>query len=194
MVDLDSPFPSDFMVCSCHSNPCHSARSHCRNDSVGIDDNLTVPLAAGLFMLALHQIDPLTSPEEGDFAPSIFDGSHNQSDPRRTIFFLKMVSLSGFVSGFLIGTILYTFGGYQLFLILFLFFFLGSGSTKFGYAYKKSLGIAQEKGGARGWKNAVANCSVGFFFLFLPCFLRIHFLPSLLQESLEPLQLLLQIQ
>jgi uncharacterized protein (TIGR00297 family) len=82
-------------------------------------------------------------------------------------FALKMVNFSGFASGFLIGTTLFTFGGYELFLILFLFFFLGSASTKFGYAHKKSLGIAQEKGGARGWKNAVANCSVGVFLSIL---------------------------
>jgi uncharacterized protein (TIGR00297 family) len=48
-----------------------------------------------------------------------------------------------------------------------LFFFLGTAATKFGYARKKSLGVAQEKGGARGWKNATANCSLGAFLALL---------------------------
>jgi uncharacterized protein (TIGR00297 family) len=37
------------------------------------------------------------------------------------------------------------------------FFLVGSTVTKLGYARKAALGIAQEKGGARGWRNAFAN-------------------------------------
>jgi uncharacterized protein (TIGR00297 family) len=134
----------------------------------GIDDNLTVPLSAGLFMFALHQIDPGLLPLKKDLLVHNFIWGFSINLLLAGLSYaLKMVNFSGFASGLLIGTALYTFGGYQLFLILFLFFFLGSGSTKFGYAYKKSLGIAQEKGGARGWKNAVANCSMGVFLAIL---------------------------
>ncbi len=134
----------------------------------GIDDNITVPIAAGLFMFALHQIDPgmITTKKDVLFHNLVWGATINLALAGVSLA-LKMVNFSGFASGFIIGTTLYTFGGYQLFLILFLFFFLGSGSTKFGYATKKSLGIAQEKGGARGWKNAVANCSVGVFLSIL---------------------------
>lgn len=134
----------------------------------GIDDNLTVPLSAGLLLFALNQIDPALLFVKKDLLIHDFLwGISINLALAGLSYALKMVNFSGFASGFLIGTALYTFGGYQLFLILFLFFFLGSGSTKFGYAYKKSLGIAQEKGGARGWKNAVANCSIGVFLAML---------------------------
>lgn len=145
----------------------------------GVDDNLTVPLAAGLFMLALYQIDPgMLAVKKSALIHNLMWGVAINLALAGTSYALKMVNFSGFASGLLIGTMLYTFGGYQLFLILFLFFFLGSGSTKFGYAYKKSLGIAQEKGGARGWKNAVANCSMGVF---------LSVLAMLSTESLSPI-------
>jgi len=134
----------------------------------GIDDNLTVPIASGLFMFALLQIDPALIPQKKELLlNNLFWGAAVNLTLAGLSLALGMVSFSGFASGFLIGTTLYTFGGYELFLILFLFFMLGSISTKFGYAQKKSLGIAQEKGGARGWKNAVANCSLGVFLSIL---------------------------
>ncbi len=40
------------------------------------------------------------------------------------------------------------------------FFVVGSLVTKVGYRVKAARGIAQEKGGARGWKNAWANGGV----------------------------------
>jgi uncharacterized protein (TIGR00297 family) len=40
------------------------------------------------------------------------------------------------------------------------FFVLGSAMTKMGYRIKAARGIAQEKGGARGWRNAWANGGV----------------------------------
>lgn len=135
---------------------------------VGIDDNLTVPLSAAFFMLALHQIDlNLFDQRQDQILHNFIWGAGINMLLAGISFAAGMVSFSGFFSGFVIGTIIYTFGGYQGFLILFLFFFLGSGATKFGYARKKALGVAQEKGGARGWKNAVANCSMGAFLTIL---------------------------
>ena len=43
------------------------------------------------------------------------------------------------------------------------FFVLGSLATKIGYRVKAARGIAQEKGGARGWRNAWANGGVPAF-------------------------------
>jgi uncharacterized protein (TIGR00297 family) len=40
------------------------------------------------------------------------------------------------------------------------FFALGSAATRVGFAAKAARGIAQEKGGARGWRNAWANGGV----------------------------------
>ena len=130
----------------------------------GLDDNLTVPISAALFMLALHQIDPaLFAARKDMLLHNFLWGAAINLALAGVSYAMNMVSVSGFLSGFLMGTTLYTFGGYPLFLTLFVFFFLGSGATKFGYARKKALGVAQEKGGARGWKNATANCTMGAF-------------------------------
>jgi uncharacterized protein (TIGR00297 family) len=40
------------------------------------------------------------------------------------------------------------------------FFIIGTAATKLGYRIKAARGIAQEKGGARGWRNAWANGGV----------------------------------
>ena len=134
----------------------------------GLNDNLTVPISAGFFMLALNQIDPsLVFINQDQILHNFMWGFAINLALAGASFAARMVNFSGFASGLLIGTTIYTFGGYQLFIILFTFFFLGSASTKFGYSRKKAMGVAQEKGGARGWKNAVANCSVGAFLAIL---------------------------
>ena len=135
---------------------------------MGLNDNLTVPISAGFFMLALYQIEPsLLSVKHDQLMSNLLWGAGINLALAGVSYAVHMVSISGFISGFLIGTIIYVFGGYPGFLILLAFFILGSGCTKFGYAYKKSLGVAQEKGGARGWKNATANCSMGALLIIL---------------------------
>ena len=134
----------------------------------GVNDNLSVPISAGLFMWALYQIDPAMLEIRSDLLLKnllwavvvnlAFGG---------TALAMRMVGWSGFIAGFIVGTVIYTFGGYELYLILITFFVLGSGATKFGYERKKQIGVAQEKGGARGWKNATANCSMGAFLAIL---------------------------
>ena len=51
--------------------------------------------------------------------------------------------------------------------VMIAFFVLGTAATKLGYRMKAARGIAQEKGGARGWRNAWANGGV-------PAFLALH--------------------
>jgi uncharacterized protein (TIGR00297 family) len=43
------------------------------------------------------------------------------------------------------------------------FFVIGTTATKLGYRVKAARGIAQEKGGARGWRHALANGGVPAF-------------------------------
>jgi hypothetical protein len=52
------------------------------------------------------------------------------------------------------------FAGLQWFLLLLTFYLLGGGFTRYGYAYKHKLGIAQTKGGVRGYKNVYSNSLV----------------------------------
>ena len=73
---------------------------------------------------------------------------------------LRMVSRSGAVGGFVVGAIIYASLGPQGFAVLALFVVGGSALTRLGYEIKHRGGIAQEHGGRRGAKNALANCTV----------------------------------
>jgi len=53
--------------------------------------------------------------------------------------------------------LLFVFGGWKWIAILLFFHFLSSGVTRYGYDHKRSVSAAQIKGGARSWKNVIAN-------------------------------------
>ncbi len=69
--------------------------------------------------------------------------------------------LSGLFSGALIGVLLIVFADVRWFLVMLAFFIIGSASTRFQFARKKAMGVEQERGGARGYKNAFSNGLVG---------------------------------
>lgn len=52
------------------------------------------------------------------------------------------------------------FAGLPWFLLLLAFYLLGGGFTRYGYAHKRKLGIAQSRGGVRGYKNVYSNSLV----------------------------------
>ena len=80
---------------------------------------------------------------------------------------LKMVNRSGAVCGFLLGVAVYLGWGYKSFLVMFAFFLIGSVATRFGYARKAARGVAERRGGARSWREALANSLAGAFFSLL---------------------------
>ena len=73
----------------------------------------------------------------------------------------RSVTLSGALSGLLLGTWIYGFLGLAGFAVLAGFFILGSLFTRWGYGLKKGRGIAQKEDGQRTYREAFANCSVG---------------------------------
>jgi uncharacterized protein (TIGR00297 family) len=73
---------------------------------------------------------------------------------------LGMISRSGALGGLVVGTTIYAFLGPRGFAILALFVIGGSLLTRLGYASKARSGTAQEHGGRRGARNALANCAV----------------------------------
>jgi uncharacterized protein (TIGR00297 family) len=73
---------------------------------------------------------------------------------------LGMVSHSGALGGLLVGTIVYACLGPPGFAVLALFVVGGSLLTRIGYRSKQRAGTAQEHGGRRGARNALANCAV----------------------------------
>ena len=72
-------------------------------------------------------------------------------------FRFRTADLSGLFSAALVGIILIVFAEASWFLIMLVFFILGSVATRYKYSYKKKLGIEQGQGGARGYKNVFAN-------------------------------------
>ena len=73
------------------------------------------------------------------------------------------IDLGGAVSAVVIGTVITAGLGVGGFAVMVAFFVLGSLATRLGYRVKAIRGIAQEKGGARGWRNAWANGGVPAF-------------------------------
>jgi len=73
---------------------------------------------------------------------------------------LGMISRSGAMGGLLVGTTIYISLGPQGFAVLALFVIGGSLLTRLGYRRKQRRGTAQELGGRRGARNAIANCAV----------------------------------
>lgn len=71
------------------------------------------------------------------------------------------VSRSGFVGGVVVGTWILWFGGGGAYVMLWAFFVVGTGATRLGYQRKAAQGLAQEEGGRRGTRHAVANCGTG---------------------------------
>ena len=73
---------------------------------------------------------------------------------------LGMISPSGALGGLLVGATIYASLGPRGFAVLALFVIGGSLLTRLGYASKARSGTAQEHGGRRSARNALANCAV----------------------------------
>jgi uncharacterized protein (TIGR00297 family) len=73
---------------------------------------------------------------------------------------LGMVSRSGALGGFVVGSLVYASLGWRGFAVLALFVIGGSALTRLGYARKQDAGTAEVAGGRRGAKNALANGGV----------------------------------
>ncbi len=75
-------------------------------------------------------------------------------------YFAKAADSDAVLSETIICLLVILFGGLPWFLLLLAFYLLGGGFTHYGYAYKRSLGIAQSRGGVRGYKNVYSNSLV----------------------------------
>ncbi len=85
----------------------------------------------------------------------------------------KLVDITGVMAGLAAGVFVFIGLGHQGFIILFTFFLLGSLASKFKMKTKEKMGLAQKKGGQRGWLHVLANCSIA-----TACALCIMIFPS----------------
>ena len=125
-----------------------------------LDDNLTVPLAGALTLALLERAQPAQLLADPRLAERVAAGL--VVNAAVAILALKMRSIDrlGALAAVVIGTLITAGTGLSGFALMAAFFVIGSSVTRLGYRIKLSRGIAQEKGGARGWRNALANGGV----------------------------------
>jgi len=116
-----------------------------------VDDNFTVPLTGAAIIAAVH----VASHDPVLHLDPIWIGVNTVLAIAG--YLAKSVDVSGAVGGWILGTILIVFGGWHLYVVLLAFFVIGTACTKLGYRRKAKLGLAQEKGGRRGFSHAFSN-------------------------------------
>ncbi len=119
--------------------------------STRIHDNITVPIGSAMVMWLLFVLGYSVPPMYLVFALAfaLLLGY--------LAYVAKIADISGLLSATLVGVLIIAFTNVWWFLLLLTFYLLGGGFTKYKYEYKKSLGIAQGKGGARGYRNVFSN-------------------------------------
>lgn len=128
----------------------------------GLDDNIGVPLVSGLFLLGLV----LTQGRWDEFLADdrlplrLLMAALVNALLAALAWAAKTVDLSGVIVGFLVGFAIYAFLDWRGYLLLLAFFIIGSAATKLGYRKKAAQKLAQEKGGRRGARHALANAGV----------------------------------
>lgn len=122
-----------------------------------IDDNIVVPVTSALAFVYLLQFDALAI-----LLPAMSDRITLGVNLLLAVlaYLARSVNVSGMLGGVLIGTMLILFGGWELYILLIVFFVLGTGTTKLGYRAKAARGLAQEEGGRRGFSHAWSNSGV----------------------------------
>jgi len=123
-----------------------------------LDDNLTVPLVGAIAVALLSHADP-TQVDDAFFRRALYGVGINAVIALGA-WAARSIDVSGALSAVLIGTVIVAGLGLRAFVLMMVFFVLGSTVTQVGYRIKAERGIAQEKGGARGWRNAWANGGV----------------------------------
>ncbi len=162
----DPAFEPTFLIAGCFAAALLAAFAESLR--TGIDDNILVPLVGGAALYAATLVEPQRL---ADLSPVLLRDAAIGAAVNAVLavgaYAARGVDRSGALCGWCLGVALYAFSGWRGFSLLLLFFVLGTACTKIGYAKKAILGIAQEKGGRRGARNAIANTGAGVLFAFL---------------------------
>jgi uncharacterized protein (TIGR00297 family) len=128
---------------------------------VRLDDNISVPVAAGgvLWAASLMTADAFRASRPAIAAALPWAIGLNVVAAWAG-YRARAVSRSGAISGAVIGAMIYVGGGAGAWALLMVTFILASVTSRLGLQRKMRLGIAEARGGRRGAGNAVANCGV----------------------------------
>jgi len=125
-----------------------------------LDDNFTVPLAGAIALPLLVEAQPALLAGHPALAGRVVAGLAVNGAIAGLALAARSIDLAGALSAVLIGTAITVGTGLSGLGLMVAFFVIGSAVTRLGYRVKAERGIAQEKGGARGWRNAWANGGV----------------------------------
>ena len=125
-----------------------------------LDDNLTVPLAGALVLPLLAQADLRSLADVPDLRGRVLTGLAVNGAIAGIAALAGWMDRYGSLSAVVIGVAITAGLGLPGLAVMVAFFVIGTAATKLGYRVKAARGIAQEKGGARGWRNAWANGGV----------------------------------
>lgn len=125
-----------------------------------LDDNLTVPLAGTGVLPLIAAAQPSVLLDDPDLARRLVVGLAVNAAIAALAFVARSIDVPGALSAVAIGTAITAALGLRGLAVMIAFFVLGTAATRLGYRVKAARGIAQEKGGARGWRNAWANGGV----------------------------------
>jgi uncharacterized protein (TIGR00297 family) len=125
-----------------------------------LDDNLTVPLVGGVTLALVTLAEPSRLGEDPRLPSLLLQGLGVNALVAALAYRARSIDVPGALSAIVIGTAITAGTTLRGFALMATFFVVGSAVTKLGYRIKAARGIAQEKGGARGWRNAWANGGV----------------------------------
>lgn len=131
---------------------------------VGLDDNISVPIAAAIVLGGLGLIDAASWSAAWTWLPrSLLLGTALNVPVAALGWRAGTVTAPGAVVGALIGIIVFGFSGPSGWGMLFASFLAAAASSRMGLKRKSVLGIAEGRGGRRGPGNAVANTGLAAF-------------------------------
>jgi uncharacterized protein (TIGR00297 family) len=125
-----------------------------------LDDNVTVPLAVVLLLPLFGAARPEQLLDDPQALQRIGLGLLANGAIAVAAFLARSIDIAGGLAAIAIGTSITLGLGLPGLAVMVAFFVIGTAVTKTGYRVKAARGIAQEKGGARGWPHALANGSV----------------------------------
>ena len=126
-----------------------------------LDDNLGVPLVASLLLVCLlGTADGWARLLDPSFHSILLLGLLLNAVLAVVAHALGTLDVGGATLGCLMGTVIFAFLSWGGYLVLVVFFALGSLSTRIGYRRKAEIQVAQGRGGRRRAANALANGGV----------------------------------
>jgi uncharacterized protein (TIGR00297 family) len=128
-----------------------------------LDDNLTVPVTVALVLPLLATVEPSLLLEDVGFTGRVLVGLAVNGLLSLLALLARWTDVPGALSAVALGTAVTAGLGLPGLALMVAFFVLGTAATKLGYRTKAARGIAQGRGGTRGWRHAWANGGVPAF-------------------------------